>query len=126
MRIEHIAAWVRDLEGMKEFYQTYFGACPGLKYVNSSKGFSSYFLSFQSGARLELMHNDSVAPGQSAPQTGYAHLAFSAGSRENVDELTARLRTAGFTVESGPRTTGDGYYESCVLDPEGNRVEITE
>ena len=125
MKIEHIAAWVRDLEGMKAFYQTFFGACPGMKYVNSSKGFSSYFLSFGNGARLELMHNGSVQPGGSSPQTGYAHFAFSVGSKEKVDELTAQLRSAGFTVESGPRTTGDGYYESCILDPEGNRIEIT-
>ena len=126
MRIEHIAAWVRDLEGMKAFYEKFFGACPGMKYVNSSKGFSSYFLSFESGARLELMHSDSVPSNSSTPQTGYAHFAFSVGSKEKVDGITAQLRSAGFTVESGPRTTGDGYYESCILDPEGNRVEITE
>ena len=126
MKIEHIAAWVRNLEEIKEFYQTYFDACPGMKYVNSAKGFSSYFLSFESGARLELMHSDSMTSGSSSQAPGYAHFAFSVGSKEKVDELTARLRGAGFTVESGPRTTGDGYYESCVLDPEGNRVEITE
>ena len=72
------------------------------------------------------MHNDSVPSGSGNPQTGFAHLAFSAGSKAKVDELTSQLREAGFTVESGPRMTGDGYYESCVLDPEGNRIEITE
>ena len=126
MKIEHAAMWVGDLEKMRNFYEIYFDACPGSKYVNAAKGFGSYFLSFESGARLELMHSDSMTSGSSSQAPGYAHFAFSVGSKEKVDELTARLRSAGFTVESGPRTTGDGYYESCVLDPEGNRIEITE
>ena len=126
MKIEHAALWVRDLETMNAFYQEFFGARPGQKYVNKTKGFSSYFLSFGSGARLELMHNDAVPAGSGKPQTGYAHLAFSVGSKEEVDVFTARLHGAGFTIVSGPRTTGDGYYESCILDPEGNMVEITE
>ncbi len=126
MYIEHIAIWTRDLERLKAFYETYFQARAGNKYVNPQKQFESYFLVFPSGARLELMRMPAVleASTTTEPFTGYAHLAFAAGSPEAVDALTDRLRQDGYQVVSAPRRTGDGYYESVVLDPDGNRIEI--
>jgi lactoylglutathione lyase len=125
MHIEHIAIWTRDLERLKAFYETYFDGQANEKYVNAAKQFESYFLTFASGARLELMQVPSILESHGESQaTGYAHLAFSVGSEAQVDALTARLREAGYQVASAPRHTGDGYYESCVLDPDGNRVEI--
>jgi len=128
MHIEHIAIWTRDLEHLKIFYETYFQASAGGKYVNRDKQFESYFLTFSSGARLELMHMPFIPDSLDdvgAQFMGYIHLAMSVGSKEQVDALTARLRQDGYPVIDGPRHTGDGYYESCVLDPDGNRVEIT-
>lgn len=128
MRIEHVAIWTRRLEQLKEFYERYFGAEASNKYLNPETRFESYFLSFSSGARLELMQSPKVADlpdSGEAPTTGYAHLAFSVGSKEQVVQLTAELGAAGFTVANAPRTTGDGYFESVVLDPDANRVEIT-
>lgn len=127
MRIEHVALWVSDLERMRAFYETYFGAVAGPKYTNAAKGFESYFLTFTAGgARLELMRKSGLPPRPpGAEHTGWAHLAFSVGSVESVDALTERLRAAGFEVIDGPRWTGDGYYESVALDPEDNRVEVT-
>lgn len=128
MKIEHIALWCADLEAMKDFYVRYFGGAAGEKYTNEKKGFSSYFLSFGADStRLELMH--SIHTDHSARNDGLrkgpAHFAFSAGSRRAVDEFTSLLENDGFSVMSYPRTTGDGYYESAVEDPEGNAVEIT-
>jgi lactoylglutathione lyase len=128
MYIEHIALWVKDLEEMKSFYTRFFGATTGSKYHNEAKQFQSYFLTFASGARLELMHRPQVSPLPDASEAlyqGYVHMAFATGSREAVDKLTLALRQAGFTVADCPRQTGDGYYESVVLDPEQNRIEIT-
>ena len=126
MRIEHAALYVRDLERAKAFFEAWFQAKSGGKYCNPKTGFQSYFLSFSDGARLELMTAPNLVDAdQPSARAGYAHLAFSTGSRERVDELTARLQEAGYSVMSGPRTTGDGYYESCILDGEGNRIEIT-
>ena len=128
MKIEHIAIWARDMERLKGFYETYFGAKPNTKYVNRQKKFSSYFLTFDAGARLEIMAMPSVPDSQNDPYkqfTGLIHLAISVGSKENVDSLTARLSADGYEILDGPRTTGDGYYESVVLDPENNRIEIT-
>jgi lactoylglutathione lyase len=128
VKIEHIAIWTSDLERLKHFYTHYFQAKPGSKYHNSKTGFESYFLSFSSGARLEIMHWPSLASGQSdneGPAQGYAHISFSVGSQELVDALTNQLRQDGYAVLDGPRRTGDGYYESQVTDPDGNRVEIT-
>jgi lactoylglutathione lyase len=128
MHIEHIATWTNNLEQLKAFYETYFRARAGDKYINVDKQFESYFLTFAFGARLELMRVPTVQgllDDTEAQFTGYAHLAFSVGSKEQVDTLTARLREDGYRVISGPRRTGDGCYESCVLDPDGNRVEIT-
>lgn len=127
MRIEHAAIYVNDIEAEKEFFTRYFGAAAGEMYRNRNTGFCSYFLSFDGGARLELMTAPELQDMDKLPlRTGFAHLAFSAGSRMEVDALTERLRADGYAVVSGPRVTGDGYYESCVLDAEGNRIEITE
>ena len=124
MRIDHIALCVRDLEAMRDFYAEHFGATAGKLYHNPRTGLRTYFLSFDGGARVELMQKPGALPGNSELREGWAHLSFSLGSREAVDATTERLRAAGCAVESGPRVTGDGYYESCVLDPEGNRVEL--
>jgi lactoylglutathione lyase len=124
--IEHIAIWARDLELLREYYTSFIGGTAGSRYLNQRTGFASYFVTFDSGARLELMSRPSVnATRDEASHVGYAHLAFSVGSAEGVDALTERIRAAGYTVVSEPRTTGDGYYESVVLDPEGNVIEIT-
>ena len=126
MKIEHAAVYVRDLEGTRAFFQTYFGAVSGPLYQNPTTGFSSYFLTFEEGSRLELMTLPRLEMGEGAGlRTGYAHLALSVGSREAVDQLTGRLLQAGYPVLSGPRTTGDGYYESCIAGAEGLRIEIT-
>ncbi len=125
MRIEHIALYVNDLERAREFFVKYFGALSNELYHNPKTGFSSYFLSFEDGARLELMHRPDVSENGGGLKTGYAHIAFSVGSRENVNSLTERLRADGYRIVSEPRTTGDGYYESCTADIEGNLIEIT-
>jgi lactoylglutathione lyase len=128
MRIEHVAIWTHDLERLRHFYETYFGAVPNTKYVNPRKQFESYFLTFADGARLELMQRPDVPSSLNNVDrqfTGYIHLAFSTGSREAVDALTDRLRADGYHILDGSRTTGDGYYESTTLDPDGNRIEIT-
>ena len=126
MRIEHAALYVENLENSRRFFEKYFSAVSGKLYHNPKTGFSSYFLSFDDGARLEIMHRLGVGKRDSDTDTlGFAHLAFSVGSRESVDSITAELKADGYRVVSGPRTTGDGYYESCILDDEGNRIEIT-
>lgn len=128
-RIEHVAIWARDIERLKSFYEKYFDAEAGSKYTNERKQFQSYFLTFSSGARLELMQQPDVneVKGYKADQGfhGYAHIAISMGSEAAVNELTSRLTSDGYELLDGPRHTGDGYYESVILDPEGNRVEIT-
>src|SRR5450432_3655641 len=127
MRIEHIALWTTDLERCKHFYTEYFGAMAGAHYVNPAKGFESCFLTFDNGARLEAMTTTSLSLTQFPPgaqRLGLAHLAISVGSERIVDELTKRLQSDGVAVVDGPGRTGDGYYESVVIDPDGNRVEI--
>ena len=124
-RIEHIAIWCRDLDVMKHFYSTYFEGVTGEKYHNPEKSFSSYFLTFEDGSRLELMQKVGFEQQPLTNSLGWAHIAMSVGSREAVDELTSRLGEKGFVIVSRPRTTGDGYYESVVIDPEGNHVKIT-
>jgi lactoylglutathione lyase len=126
MRIEHAALWVKDIEKMKVFYCSYFQTIASEKYTNIQKQFSSYFLSFDSGSRLEIMNKPELAALPQSESSGWAHLAISVGSREKVDQLTNQLRDDGYTIKSNPRTTGDGYYESVILDPEGNQLEITE
>lgn len=126
MKIDHFAMYVGDLEEARAFFERYFGACAGARYHNRATDFSSYFLQFSSGARLEIMHRpDLCAQERSDAALGYAHLAFSLGSREAVDELTQRLQRDGYRALSGPRTTGDGYYESCICAFEGNVIELT-
>jgi len=126
MKIEHIALYVTSLEDMRDFYIKYFGAVSNDGYHNPKTGLKSYFITFDDGARLELMSRPEVAVCEKQLlKSGYIHLALSVGSKAKVDELTLQLKTDGFEVISGPRTTGDGYYESCVLDPEGNQIEIT-
>ena len=126
MHIEHVALYVKELERTRDFFMRYFGAVPGALYHNRTTGFRSYFLSFGGGARREIMHRlDMSDPARHPARTGYAHIAFSLGSAEAVDRLTAQLQADGYAVLSGPRTTGDGYYESCIVDLEGNQIEIT-
>ena len=128
MRIEHVAIWSRDIERLRSFYETYFNDVSNEKYTNPDKGFSSYFLRFESGARLEVMQMDSIPDSKNDPYkqfTGIIHLAFALASEREVDALTARLERDGYEVLDGPRRTGDGYYESAVLDPDKNRLEIT-
>lgn len=126
MKIEHIAMYVSDLERAKDFFSTYFGAASNSGYHNVRTGFRSYFLTFEDGARLEIMNRSECSGEEKNPyRYGFAHVAFSVGSRESVDSLTKQLRDAGLEVTSGPRVTGDGYYESCILDFEGNTIEIT-
>ena len=126
MRIEHIAMYVNDLEKVRTFFMRYFGATSNEGYHNPRTDFRSYFLSFDHGARLEIMKKplmDDTEKGLN--RTGYVHIAFSLGSKSAVDELTERLKADGYEVISGPRTTGDGYYESCIVGIEGNQIEIT-
>jgi len=127
MKIEHVALYVDDLEAARDFFVRYLNGCSNDGYHNRTTDFRSYFISFDDGARLEIMTKPGLSD-QEKPlnRTGYAHIAFSVGSKERVDELTKELRFAGYEVVSGPRTTGDGYYESCVVVIEGNQIEITE
>ena len=125
MKIEHVALWVRDLERMRSFYADALGGRSGPEYVNPRTGFRSYFVSFHEGARIELMTGLPVSEPGAAPALGYVHLALALGSRERVDALTAELRARGVKVTTEPRTTGDGYYESQIADPEGNLIELT-
>ena len=124
VHIEHIGLWVRDLESVAAFYAKYFGARAGALYRNPRKGFESRFLEFGSGARLEIMTRTDVTARSAAELLGLAHVAIVIGDEAAVDMLAARLRADGVAVDSGPRRTGDGYYECVARDPEGNRVEI--
>ena len=126
MRIEHIAMYVNDLEKARDFFVRFLEGKSNDGYHNRNTDFRSYFITFDNGARLELMHKPGLDDAEKAlNRTGYIHIAFSVGSREAVDVLTERLRQDGFAVVSGPRTTRDGYYESCIVAIEGNQIEIT-
>ena len=126
MKIEHLAIWTNQLEVLKLFYTSFFGAKSNEKYHNPGKQFSSYFLSFDNGCRLELMEMPGISNETGMIQrTGLAHFAIAAGNKEEVDALTEQIRQNGYVVAGEPRWTGDGYYESIVLDPDGNRIEIT-
>ena len=126
MKIEHIAMYVNDLEKARDFFIKYFNAVSNNGYHNKTTDFRSFFLTFEDGARLEIMTRPGMEDGEKTEKrTGYIHIAFSVGSKEAVDELMAKLKEDGYPVISGPRTTGDGYYESCILGPEGNQIEIT-
>ena len=127
MRIEHVAMYVNDLESARAFFIKYFGAVSNDGYHNTRTNFHSYFLTFEGGARLEIMNKPDMQDDEkSLNRTGYAHIAFSLGSKQAVDELTGRLRSDGYPIVSRSRTTGDEYYESCIVGIEGNLVEITE
>jgi len=128
MKIEHIAIWVKDLEIMKDFYEKYFNGKSNQKYHNANKNFTSYFLKFKEGSRLELMNKIEITNSNNDfnnQSLGIIHLAFSVGSKVKVDELTETLRKDGYEIVGEPRMTGDGYYESVILDPEKNIIEIT-
>lgn len=126
MRIEHIAIYVSDLKSVRDFFVTYLGGQSNNGYHNKDTDFRSYFISFEGGTRIEIMNKPDMADmGKPLNRTGYAHIAFSVGSKEQVDKLTARLKADGYDVVSRPRTTGDGYYESCIVGIEGNQIEIT-
>ena len=128
MRIDHVALFCRDLEQMRQFFIDYFDARSNEQYHNPRTGLRTYILSFTEGStRLELMLRPDVQDADpSQPAIGYVHLSFAVGSKKGVDLLTRRLAADGYTVTSGPRTTGDGYYESCILGPEGIQIEVTE
>lgn len=127
MKLDHIALYVLDLEQAKDFFMHYFNATANDMYHNPRTGLKTYFLSFTDGARLEIMQRPNVVPTPFDEfRQGYIHISFSVGSKENVDSLTRQLESDGYKVLSGPRVTGDGYYESCVQGFENNLIEITE
>ena len=126
MKIEHIAMYVNELESARDFFVKYLGGVSNDGYHNKTTGFRSFFISFEDGARLEIMNKPSMEDiTKPVNRTGYIHIAFYVGSVEEVDHLTRRFREDGFEVLSGPRITGDGYYESCIVGIEGNQIEIT-
>lgn len=125
MKIGHIALYTKDLEQAASFFETYFEGKRNTLYQNIHTAFSSYFLSFEDGTRLELMNLPALSEAPLQASAGYAHIAFQVGSKEKVDSLTARLEQDGYEIKSYPRVTGDGYYESCVYDKEHNSIEIT-
>lgn len=129
MIIHHIALWTPDLERLRAYYEKYFGAVAGQKYTNPVKQVETYFLSFEGQTRLEIMHRQSLSRAAKQPaniDTGYTHISFSIGSQVEVDLSAERFKADGFTIVDGPRRTGDGYYEFTTLDPDGNRIEVTE
>ncbi len=127
MKIEHVALYVKDLEGARKFFEKYFCAKSGALYQNKVSGFKSYFLTFDNETRLEIMTRPEIQDVEKPPLcAGYAHVAFSMGSKTAVDALTEKLKADGYKVASAPRITGDGYYESCIVGIEGNLIEITE
>ena len=125
MKIGHIAIWTKDMEALKEFYTHYFGGVSNEKYINPVTKFESFFISFETGAKLELMRKPSIDKQRAHEESiGLTHIAFTLGSKEAVLSLTETLRSEGFRIVGEPRTSGDGYFESVVLDTEGNRIEL--
>ena len=125
MKIEHIAIYVHDMEREKDFFVKYFRADSSEKYHNFQSGFSSYLLTFDGGARLEIMQRPTMEdPPTGTWRTGWHHIALEVGDRKDVDDLTKRIQADGYRVVSGARATGDGYYQSTILDDEGNSIEI--
>ncbi len=126
MKIEHVAMYVNDLEKARDFFVKYLEGKSNDGYHNKTTDFRSYFISFDDGARLEIMNKPQMDDQKKTlNRTGFVHLAFSVGSKERVDELTLQLKQDGYEIISGPRTTGDGYYESCIVGIEGNQIELT-
>jgi lactoylglutathione lyase len=129
MKLEHIALWTRQLEILKDFYVRYFNGVANEKYINPSKGFESYFICFEDGARLEIMYRPDIPLNQNdtrqVQHLGLIHMAFGVDTMDAVDQKASEFRLAGFPILSGPRMTGDGYYEFETLDPDGNRLEIS-
>jgi lactoylglutathione lyase len=129
MTLEHVAIWTNRLEELKKYYETFFGAKSNQKYTNPQKQFESYFLTFESGARLEIMKMPNIPDNQNdtvkKQHLGIIHLAFGVDTMQEVDEKAETLKKAGFPILSGPRKTGDGYYEFETLDPDQNRLEVT-
>ena len=126
MKIDHIAMYVNDPDAARDFFVRYFDGKSNDGYYNEKTGFRSYFISFDDGARLEIMNKPEMSDEEKPlNRTGFIHIAFSVGSRDRVDELTQQLKADGFRIVSGPRTTGDGYYESCIVAVEENQIEIT-
>lgn len=124
MKIEHVAVWTEDIEKMKKFYQKYFNVTSTELYHNPKTKFNSYFLSFESGSRLELT-NKKFLTSKVSESLGYCHIAIAVGNKNDVYQLTKKLNEDGYPLLSGPRITGDGYYESVIQDPEGNLIELT-
>ena len=126
--LEHAAIWTRQLETLRDFYVRFFDGVSNTKYVNAAKGFESYFIRFEGGARLELMYRPDIPENRNdtrqAQHLGLIHLAFGVDSMVKVDQKAEDMRAAGFPILSGPRKTGDGYYEFETLDPDGNRLEV--
>ena len=126
MKLEHVAMYVNDLEAARDFFVKYLGGRSNDGYHNLKTDFRSFFISFDDGARLEIMNKPALDDIEKPlNRTGYVHIAFSVGSKEKVDDLTERLKEDGYELISGPRYTGDGYYESCIVGIEGNQIEIT-
>ncbi len=127
MKLEHIAIWVDDIENIRHFYLTYFDVTCGKKYVNPTKNYTSYFLTFNEGdSRIELMHRPDISDGllKRGLSKGLAHISITVGNKEIVNQMTERFRKDGYTIIGEPRTSGDGYYESVIEDPEGNWIEL--
>lgn len=125
MRIDHFALWVQDLELIRDFYATWFNAVSSKRYENPIKGFASYFLTFPDGGRLEIMSRIDIDQRPANEALGYCHISMSVGGDLRVDELSSQMQSSGLQIIDGPRRTGDGYYEAVVIDPEGNRIELT-
>jgi lactoylglutathione lyase len=127
MKINHIALYVNDLENMKLFYEKYFNAKPNKLYYNQKTGLKTYFLEFNGECRIEIMAKENLNNiKKEINNVGYIHLALNTGSKDKVNEITKQLENDGYKILSYPRTTGDGYYESCIIDPENNIIEIVE
>lgn len=124
MRIDHIAIWTSKLEEMRNFYETYFGGVSHDKYVNPAKGFESYFVHFEGNVSLEIMRRTDIEERPAGEYMGLCHLAFTVQNRDKLHEMTECLRADGFAVVGEPRLTGDGFYESVILDVDNNRIEL--
>jgi len=129
MLLDHIAIWTKHPEELKNYYSTFFDGEPNNKYTNPVSGFESYFLTFESGTRLEIMSKPDIPENKNdtigKQHEGIIHFAFGVSNKQEVDNKAIQLTQAGFRILSGPRKTGDGYYEFETLDPDNNRLEVT-